>query len=272
MALLLLSSFATAAWLLWYRSASGFAVDQLMVLQATPLEWVSRITQGVVRAALGGPIVRDPKLLAIAAAMGAAGLALAWWRGQRLALFSSAWLVICLLPYLCIGSVADHEADVPILHRLIGIGDDRYYYSAAAACSLLVLALVLWVSSEVAHLDRGWGRRALWCGMAIVLAVSLIGAWRLSQYERQWHAAGEVLDRARREIAFEVALPVAERELVCVHTRPDSLEGRFVLRNGIAELLWLHAGHRRFGVVVPPEADSLNCTRDLYLNERLSQR
>ena len=266
-ALLLLSSVATLAWLLRYRSANGLAVGQLTVLEATPGEWISRMAQGIVRAALGGPIVRDPSLLAVVAALGAAGIVLAWRRGQRLALFSSAWLMVCLLPYLCIGSVADRQARVPILHRMIGVADDRYYYSAGAACSVLGLALALWLSKELARLDRGMGRRALRCGMAVLLAGSLAGAWRLRHYERQWHAAGDVLDRARREIAFEVALPVAERELICVHTRPHSLDGRFVLRNGIAELLWLHAGHRKFGVVVPPAADSPNCTRDLYLGD-----
>ena len=260
-------SLVTLAWLLWYRTTRGFSVDQLRVLEAGPGEWILRGTQGVARAVLAGEIVRDPRLLSVAAVAGAAVFALAVRRGERLVLFGASWLVLCLLPYLAIGSVADHEAQVPILHRSIGVADDRYFYSAAAALALLVPALVLWLSKEATRLDRDLGTRALGCGLAVLLAAAAAGAWRLSRYERQWDAAGDLLDRTRLEIAAELPLPIEEGELVCVHSPPDSLEGRYVLRNGIAQLVWLHAGHRRFGVVVPRSSAPPACTRRLFLGD-----
>ncbi len=264
--LLAVSSIVTVVWLLWYRSTRGLSMADLMVLEASSGEWALRVAQGVVRTVLGGKIVQDPELLGLAVGLGVAGLALAWWRNQRLALFSSGWLMLCLLPYLSISSVADHEARIPIVRRMVGVADDRYYYSAAAACSFVLLALVLWLPKELARLGEKVGRRAQWCGVTVVFGVSLVGGWRISHYERQWHAAGDLLDGARREIAAEIALPVAKKELICVHTRPDNLQGRYVLRNGVAELLWLHAGHREFRILVPPAAENPNCTRDLFLD------
>ncbi|MEO1088929.1 MAG: hypothetical protein AAFY88_32280, partial [Acidobacteriota bacterium] len=149
--------------------------------------------------------------------------------------------------------------------RMIGIADDRYFYSAAVAYSVLALGCVVWLAREASELAGGSMDRALSVGLVVLLVIGAVGGWRLSRYERQWDAAGDWVDSARREMAEELPLPVKPGEVICVRTRPDNLDGRFVLRNGIAQLLWLHAGHRQFGVLVPPAAHHKKCTRHLDL-------
>ncbi len=260
----LASALVAVPWLLWYL-AGGTSRTELTLLELGPLAWLLRLGQAGWRALAFGK-APDTVLGVGALLLGwALLLGLAWRRRWFGVLFAGIWLALCLLPYVAITWIGDQEMAVPVLLRYVGIAEPRYFYGAGAALSLGIVATTLRLESILAarRPDAGNRRR---------LRAALLGAWvllaslhaaRLLFLERDWDRAGEVVEAVRAELDTQMQPPVAPGELICVFQRPDSYRGRFVLRSGISELVWLEAETDEVQVLAPPWTEGAPCTRSV---------
>lgn len=168
-------------------------------------------------------------------------LTVTWWRRRRwLPLFALAWTLVALLPYVL--TVPEGISRMPISVLDMGVAGDRYLYPAAAGAALLLVAALDDLAGALAwHWGEQWKPWLVGLLVAGLLIFAGLNAVRLARLEREWAAAGDLTRDVLAQSA-SVASAYPTDRLVCLVDLPDNLNGKYVLRNGFPEAMWLQHG------------------------------
>jgi hypothetical protein len=252
-------------WAYVFVSTSVILPDGLLrgvsqTLQATPLEWALRLLQFVNASYVGlDRLSGSPALLGVQFVLGLALGACAVARRRYLWVFALAWTVVALTPYVAVSSGPD-VGRVPVL--ALGVRGDRYLYYGAAGASLLLVTTGLWLLDELVRVGV-WEGAVTRVGVPLAVA-SLVAANAalLTRAEAEWDTAG----RLARHIVTEVrqTWPAPQGGALCLGGVPHTYGGKPVLRNGLAESLFLAYGRDDFAVErlehLPPVEARMRCT------------
>lgn len=214
----------------------------LSPLEAAPLEWGARYLQHMLNGHFHGLrwIAFTTWGVVLELSIILALVAVAVRDRQWLWLLSLVWLALTVTPYVA-SIVADARDRLNIPLTAFGPGGDRYLYSAAAPLGAWLVLTLYWWAGKIPTMSRSRRKSALLVLGIAVLSLTIVNTYVTFMNEREWDQAGrmaqDVLERAAAVVEHS-----ANAGAVCFEEIPDSYEGKYVFRNGLASAIDLLYG------------------------------